>query len=65
MAAASLGEGKGPILLNDVSCLGNESRLVDCAYNTFTFICDHSNDVGVVCFGKFINCVHVRTCSRE
>ena len=55
MAAASLGKGEGPILLNDVSCRSNETRLVDCTYDHFTFYCDHSNDVGVVCFGKFIN----------
>ena len=46
--ARGFGPGTGPILLEDVACFGNESRLVDCYYIT-NDDCDHGDDVGVVC----------------
>ena len=63
MGAASLGEGEGPILMSEVSCYSNETRLVDCPHSNLTYLCEHRDDVGVVCFGKCVctcvYCVHV------
>ena len=46
--SAFFGQGSGPILLDDVACVGNESRLVGCQY-TANHNCGHNEDVGVVC----------------
>ena len=46
--SASFGEGRGAILLNQLACLGNETRLVDCQ-STSTSQCTHSEDAGVRC----------------
>ena len=43
--------GNGSILLNNVFCLGSESRLLDCTYFTSIGIsdCTHNSDAGVAC----------------
>lgn len=46
--SAFYGPGNSSILLNNVDCVGNESRLVDCQY-TATPNCAHGEDAGVVC----------------
>ena len=46
--SASHGSGIGPILLDDLSCTGNEDSLFDCQHST-SHNCVHSDDVGVVC----------------
>ncbi|XP_052811436.1 adhesion G protein-coupled receptor L3-like isoform X1 [Mya arenaria] len=44
------GEGNGPIWLDDVRCLGNESNIADCAHNKLGRTnCEHYEDVGVLC----------------
>lgn len=44
------GSGTGPILLDDVKCLGNETGLGACDHKPFgTNNCDHSEDAGVLC----------------
>lgn len=51
---AYYGRGTGPIILDNVQCLGTETRLIDCPANALTIHnCVHSEDAGVQCqFGK-------------
>ena len=37
------------ILMDNVGCLGTESRLVDCPFDRHTADCSHSEDAGVRC----------------
>ena len=41
----------GPIWLNVVECVGNESTLFDCP-NGSSHDCIHSNNAGVICTSK-------------
>ena len=48
--SARHGEGTGPILLDDVSCVSNESSLFSCEHNGIrNHNCDHSEDGSVRC----------------
>ena len=48
------GGGSGPIHSNEIHCTGSETHLVNCSTGYRT-VCDHSNDVGVVCpSGEYI-----------
>ena len=51
--------GIGPIWLTDVTCIGNESSLLDCAHNSQTSgSCVHYEDVEVTCYnysGRYHN----------
>ena len=42
------GSGSGPIAFSYTQCIGNETRLVDCA-SGMNRRCSHFNDVGVKC----------------
>ncbi|XP_038078149.1 deleted in malignant brain tumors 1 protein-like [Patiria miniata] len=49
-SGARFGEGIGPILLDDVSCTEEETRLEDCGNRGWGVQnCGHSEDAGVVC----------------
>ena len=43
------GPGTGPIQLDNVHCLGNETSLADCGIDWHTGDCSHSQDVSVSC----------------
>lgn len=45
---AHYGPGSGSILMDDVSCRGNESRLFDCVHIS-SHNCVHNEDVSVLC----------------
>ena len=47
---AFFGPGSGPILLDDVDCVGNENSLSVCDYNA-NHNCHHSEDAAVACQG--------------
>ncbi len=43
-------EGSGPIFLDQLSCGGSETRLIDCSHNEIgVHDCSHSEDVYLVC----------------
>ncbi|XP_069486856.1 neurotrypsin [Ambystoma mexicanum] len=47
---AYFGEGKGPIHVDNVKCMGNERSLADCIKQDFgRHNCRHSEDAGVIC----------------
>ncbi|XP_033104569.1 scavenger receptor cysteine-rich type 1 protein M160-like, partial [Anneissia japonica] len=46
------GPGKGKILLDDVSCVGNEREIINCIQNNWgENNCNHHEDAGVRCSG--------------
>ncbi|XP_030847771.1 deleted in malignant brain tumors 1 protein-like [Strongylocentrotus purpuratus] len=48
--AAVFGEGTGTIVLDDVSCSGDETSIFDCGNSGLgTNNCGHSDDAGVIC----------------
>ena len=47
------------IWLDDVSCKGSESRLIDCSHAGIGFHnCDHREDVGIICTGELTGFLH-------
>ena len=53
VGSAGFGQGSGSILLDSVSCIGNESTLTSCNHLgiNITRSCTHAKDAGVRCFG--------------
>ncbi|XP_009947339.1 PREDICTED: scavenger receptor cysteine-rich domain-containing group B protein-like, partial [Leptosomus discolor] len=51
--SAHFGQGRDPIWLDNVACLGNEAALSECKANSWgSHNCNHGEDAGVVCLGK-------------
>ena len=50
---AYFGQGSGPIWLDNIQCIGNESTIVSCVHLGFnvTRSCSHNEDAGVRCYG--------------
>ena len=46
-----LGQGFGAINMRDVSCSSNSLSLFSCSYNSNSYGCSHSDDVGIRCYG--------------
>ncbi|NXA41720.1 LOXL2 oxidase, partial [Eudromia elegans] len=49
IAGARLGQGMGPIHLNEIDCTGFEKSLTDCKFNTESQGCNHEEDAAVRC----------------
>ena len=48
--SAQYGQGTGPIWLSKLSCIGNETSLIDCSqFDVGTKNCTHSDDAAVQC----------------
>ncbi|XP_013421258.1 deleted in malignant brain tumors 1 protein-like [Lingula anatina] len=49
-SGSHFGRGTGSILINNVTCSGNESSIQDCGHNGWrSHDCDHTEDAGVRC----------------
>lgn len=48
LGLAAFGQGSGPIVMDNVQCLGTEERLVDCPHAT-SHNCNHLEDASVRC----------------
>lgn len=49
ITGSRLGQGIGPIHLNEVQCTGTEKSIIDCKFNTESQGCNHEEDAGVRC----------------
>lgn len=49
--SAYFGQGSGPILMDDVQCIGTEQNITSCSF-TSSHNCGHGEDVGVICIRK-------------
>lgn len=47
---AFFGQGTGAINMDNVVCIGNESRLIDCPYDPDASDDTHAEDAGVKCW---------------
>ena len=53
---ARFGQVYAPIHLDEVTCMGNESRLAECQHQGIaSHDCSHYEDAGVVCSGEYTN----------
>uniref|UniRef100_G1NSX5 Lysyl oxidase homolog n=1 Tax=Myotis lucifugus TaxID=59463 RepID=G1NSX5_MYOLU len=49
VTGSRLGQGIGPIHLNEIECTGNEKSIIDCKFNAESQGCNHEEDAGVRC----------------
>uniref|UniRef100_A0A8C3QZK6 Lysyl oxidase homolog n=1 Tax=Cyanoderma ruficeps TaxID=181631 RepID=A0A8C3QZK6_9PASS len=49
VTGARLGQGMGPIHLNEIDCTGFEKSVTDCKFNTESQGCNHEEDAAVRC----------------
>ena len=50
----NFGQASGPIFLENLACSGDESTVFDCPRGVLGLHhCDHSQDVGVQCYGTY------------
>ena len=46
------GQGTGPIIADDMNCVGNETSLAACGHRSwYSTNCRHNEDAGVICGG--------------
>ena len=57
---SSFGEGLGPILLDNVNCLGMESTILECQYDTRTYDCSHYQDAGIECLPCKLGIIYLK-----
>ena len=38
--------------MDNVECVGNEDRLLDCVYDSHIDDCSHADDMGVICYNE-------------
>ena len=53
---AFFGQAKGSLLVDNVQCEGSEGNILNCSRNAVGVLhsyCDHGDDVGVLCPGKY------------
>ena len=48
-SSAYFGQGAGPILLDNMRCIGNEPNILDCPIGPSSRVCGHFEDAGVRC----------------
>lgn len=48
MGGTATSPGTGPILMDDINCMGTEVKLSDCSHSS-VHNCDHSEDASVTC----------------
>uniref|UniRef100_A0A8C1XRJ7 SRCR domain-containing protein n=1 Tax=Cyprinus carpio TaxID=7962 RepID=A0A8C1XRJ7_CYPCA len=53
LGAAHFGQGSGKIWTNPKLCNGSELTLKICPSVEWGYVCDHTNDAGVICSGTF------------
>ncbi|CAI8051100.1 Deleted in malignant brain tumors 1 protein [Geodia barretti] len=57
-SGATFGQGAGPIFLDDLDCLGNETTLLSCRHDGVGFHnCQHSEDASVICLAAEERCI--------
>lgn len=54
-APSKYGTGAGQILLDDITCAGDEQSLLQCHHDDIgVHDCSHDEDAGVICQGEFL-----------